>query len=181
MLLMYLLLGEAVFGGLGTGLYSILMIALIAVFLGGLMVGSTPEYPGKKITAGETRLAALYALPTSKVVLIFTALAIATPVGQAGLVTNTGPRGFTEILFAYASCMVDNGQSMAGLARITCFTTRPRLLSCWWVGSAWQPWLWHCLGDSRPRGAVQLPRRHCPAIPPCSAPWCSGRSYWWAG
>jgi len=91
------------------------MIALIAVFLGGLMVGSTPEYLGKKVTAGETRLAALYALLTPKVVLLFTAVAIATPVGRAALVTNTGPRGFTEILFAYASCMADNGQSMAGL------------------------------------------------------------------
>jgi K+-transporting ATPase ATPase A chain len=120
-LLMYLLLGEVVFGGLGTGLYSILMIALIAVFLGGLMVGSTPEYLGKKITAGETRLAALYALLTPKVVLIFTAVAIATPVGRAGLVTNTGPRGLTEILFAYASCMANNGQSMAGLSANSLF------------------------------------------------------------
>jgi K+-transporting ATPase ATPase A chain len=93
-----------------------LMIALIAVFLGGLMVGRTPEYLGKKITAGETRLAALYALLTPKVVLVLTAVAIAADAGRAGMVTNSGPRGFTEILFAYASCMANNGQSMAGLS-----------------------------------------------------------------
>ncbi|MGA2149923.1 MAG: potassium-transporting ATPase subunit KdpA [Bryobacteraceae bacterium] len=114
-LLMNMLLGEVVFGGLGTGLYSMLTIALIAVFLGGLMVGRTPEYLGKRITAGETRLAALYALLTPMVVLVLTAVAIATNAGRAGLVTNSGPRGFTEVIFAYASCMANNGQSMAGL------------------------------------------------------------------
>jgi K+-transporting ATPase ATPase A chain len=115
-LLVNMLLGEVVFGGLGTGLYSMLMIALIAVFLGGLMVGRTPEYLGKKITAAETRLAALYALLTPMVVLLLTAVAIATHAGRAGLVTNSGPRGFTEVLFAYASSMANNGQSMAGLS-----------------------------------------------------------------
>jgi K+-transporting ATPase ATPase A chain len=114
-LLMNMLLGEVVFGGLGTGLYSMLMIALIAVFLGGLMVGRTPEYLGKKISAAETRLAALYALLTPKVVLLLSAVAIATSAGRVGLVTNSGPRGLSEVLFAYASCMANNGQSMAGL------------------------------------------------------------------
>ena len=113
--LVNMLLGEVVFGGLGTGLYSMLMIALVAVFLGGLMVGRTPEYLGKKITAAETRLAALYALLTPVVVLVLTAVAIATNAGRAGLVTNGGPRAFTEVLFAYASCMANNGQTMAGL------------------------------------------------------------------
>jgi K+-transporting ATPase ATPase A chain len=79
------------------------------------MVGRTPEYLGKRITAAEIRLAALYALLTPMVVLLLTAAAIATHAGQAGLVTNSGPRGFTEMLFAYASCMANNGQSMAGL------------------------------------------------------------------
>jgi K+-transporting ATPase ATPase A chain len=80
------------------------------------MVGRTPEYLGKKITAAETRLAALYALLTPMVVLLLTAVAIATHAGRAGLVTNSGPRGFTEVLFAYASSMANNGQSMAGLS-----------------------------------------------------------------
>jgi K+-transporting ATPase ATPase A chain len=113
--LVNMLLGEVVFGGLGTGLYGMLMIALIAVFVGGLMVGRTPEYLGKKITAGETRLAALYALLTPKTVLILTAVAIVTHAGRAGLVTNSGTRAFTEVIFAYASCMANNGQTMAGL------------------------------------------------------------------
>jgi potassium-transporting ATPase potassium-binding subunit len=110
-----MLLGEIVFGGLGTGLYSMIMIALVAVFLGGLMTGRTPEYLGKKITAAETRLAVLYALLTPAVVLVLTAVAIATSAGRAGLVTNGGTRGFTEVLFAYASSMANNGQNMAGL------------------------------------------------------------------
>jgi potassium-transporting ATPase potassium-binding subunit len=113
--LMNMLLGEVVFGGLGTGLYSMIMIALVAVFLGGLMVGRTPEYLGKKITGVETRLAVLYALLTTKVVLVLTGLALATSAGRAGLVTNGGARGFTEVVFAYASSMANNGQTMAGL------------------------------------------------------------------
>jgi K+-transporting ATPase ATPase A chain len=113
--LLNMLLGEVVFGGLGTGLYSMVMIALMAVFLGGLMVGRTPEYLGKKLTAAETRLVALYALLTPAVVLVLTGVAIATDAGRAGLVTNGGTRGFTEVLFAYASTMANNGQSMAGL------------------------------------------------------------------
>jgi potassium-transporting ATPase potassium-binding subunit len=114
-LLLNMQIGEIVFGGLGTGLYSMVMIALVAVFLGGLMIGRTPEYLGKKITAAETRLAVLYALLTPAVVLVLTSVAIATNAGRAGLVTNTGTRGFTEVLFAYTSCMANNGQIMAGL------------------------------------------------------------------
>jgi K+-transporting ATPase ATPase A chain len=113
--LVNMLLGEVIFGGLGTGLYSMIMIALVAVFLGGLMVGRTPEYLGKKIRGTETRLAVLYALLTPAVVLVLTAVALATNAGRAGLVTNAGTHGFTEVLFAYASSMANNGQNMAGL------------------------------------------------------------------
>ncbi len=113
--LVFMLLGEVVFGGLGAGVYSIVMAALVGVFLGGLMVGRTPEYLGKKITSSETRWIALYALFSSMVVLVLTGIAVVTHAGRAGLVTNSGPRGFTEILFAYASCMANNGQTMAGL------------------------------------------------------------------
>jgi K+-transporting ATPase ATPase A chain len=114
--LLNMLLGEVVFGGLGTGLYSMVLIALVAVFLGGLMIGRTPEYLGKKITVAETRLTVLYALLTPALVLVLTAVALVTNAGRAGLVTNGGPRGFTEVLFAYASCMANNGQNMAGLS-----------------------------------------------------------------
>ena len=113
--LVNMLLGEVVFGGLGSGIYSIIMIALVAVFLGGLMVGRTPEYLGKKITGAETRLIVFYALLTPAVVLVLTGVALATSAGRAGLVTNGGTRGFTEVLFAYASSMANNGQNMAGL------------------------------------------------------------------
>jgi len=113
--LVNMLLGEVVFGGLGTGLYSMVLIALVGVFMGGLMVGRTPEYLGKTIAAGEARLIALYTLITPLVVLPLTGWASACAAGQAGVATNSGPHGFTEILFAYASCMANNGQSMAGL------------------------------------------------------------------
>jgi len=119
--LVFMLLGEVVFGGLGTGVYSIVMAALVGIFLGGLMVGRTPEYLGKRISSFETRWIALYALLTPMVVLLLTAVAVAASAGRAGLVTNSGSRGFTEILFAYASCMANNGQNMAGLNANTVF------------------------------------------------------------
>jgi potassium-transporting ATPase potassium-binding subunit len=119
--LVFMLLGEVVFGGLGAGVYSIVMTALLAVFLAGLMVGRTPEYLGKRIGVAEARWIALYALLTPMVVLSLTGLAIATKAGLAGLVTNSGPRGFSEILFAYASCVANNGLSMAGLNSNTVF------------------------------------------------------------
>ena len=113
--LVFMLLGEVVFGGLGAGVYSMVMVALVGVFLGGLMIGRTPEYLGKKIGSAETRWIALYALIIPKAVLALTAVAVATGAGRAGLVTNSGPHGFTEILFAYASSMTNNGLNMAGL------------------------------------------------------------------
>ncbi len=114
-LLVNMLLGEVVFGGLGTGLASLIIIALVGTFMGGLMVGRTPEYLGKTITAAEAKFIALYALLTPLIVLPFTSWALVTDAGLAGLTTNRGARGFTEILFAYASCMANNGQNMAGL------------------------------------------------------------------
>jgi potassium-transporting ATPase potassium-binding subunit len=114
-LLVNMLLGEVVFGGLGTGLVSLVMIALLGVFLGGLMVGRTPEYLGRTIGISEAKLVALHALLTPLVVLQLTAWAVATDAGRAGLAANGGPRGLSEIHFAYASCMANNGQSMAGL------------------------------------------------------------------
>ena len=85
------------------------------------MIGRTPEYLRKKISAGEARLTVLYALLTPKTVLVLTAVAIATKAGRAGMVTNGGTHGFTEILFAYASCMANNGQTMASLNANTVF------------------------------------------------------------
>ena len=113
--LVNMLLGEIVFGGLGTGLYSIIMIALVALFLAGLMIGRTPAFLGKKIRAPESKMIMLYILASSISILLFTALAVLTRAGLAGLGTNTGTHGFTEILFAYASANANNGQNFAGL------------------------------------------------------------------
>jgi K+-transporting ATPase ATPase A chain len=120
-LLINLLLGEIVFGGLGTGIYSMVMVVAIVVFLAGLMVGRTPEYLGKKIGPAENKMIMLYALAAPLVVLPLTAIAVSTKAGLAGLTTNGGPHGFTEILFAYASCFANNGQSFAGLNANTPF------------------------------------------------------------
>jgi K+-transporting ATPase ATPase A chain len=110
-----MLLGEVTFGGLGTGLYGMVMIALFAVFLGSLMIGRTPAYLGKKLGPTETKLVAAYALLTPAVVLPLTAVALATSAGRAGIGANPGPRGLTEVIYAYASSMANNGQTLASL------------------------------------------------------------------
>jgi K+-transporting ATPase ATPase A chain len=120
-LLVNMLLGELVFGGLGTGLYSMVMTAAVAVFLAGLMVGRTPEYLGKKIGPAENKMIMLFALAAPLFVLPLTAIAVSTRAGLSGLTTNTGPHGFTEILFAYSSCFANNGQAFAGLNVNTLF------------------------------------------------------------
>ncbi len=116
-----LLLGEVVFGGLGTGLISMVMAAAIAVFLAGLMVGRTPEYLGKKIGPCENKMVMLYALAAPVLILPLTGIAVSSRAGLSGLQTNTGPHGLTEILFAYASCFANNGQAFAGLNSNTIF------------------------------------------------------------
>jgi K+-transporting ATPase ATPase A chain len=111
-----MLMGEMVFGGLGTGLYSILFTAFLGLFAAGLMVGKTPEYAGKVIGAGELKLIMLYTLAAPATVLILTAFAVATPAGLAGLTTNRGAHGFSEILCAFTSAFANNGLSFAGLS-----------------------------------------------------------------
>ena len=113
--LINMLLGEIVYGGLGTGLYSMIFVALVALFVGGLMVGRTPEHLGKQIGPAEMKIIAVYTLVGPVIVLALTALAVVTNAGLSGLTTNAGAHGFTEILFAYASAFANNGQSMAGL------------------------------------------------------------------
>jgi K+-transporting ATPase ATPase A chain len=116
-----MLLGESVFGGLGTGLYSMVMAAAIAVFLAGLMVGRTPEYLGKKIGPPENKMIMLYALAGPLVILALTAIAVSTRAGLAALTTNSGPHGLTSILFAYTSSFSNNGQSFGGMTVNTPF------------------------------------------------------------
>ncbi len=114
-------LGEMIFGGLGTGIYSILMVALLGLFLTGLMIGRTPEYLGKRIEPPEMKLLAIYTLVGPVSVLALTAVAVVTAPGLAGLTTNSGPHGLTEILYAYTSSFANNGQSFAGLSANSLF------------------------------------------------------------
>lgn len=111
-----MLLGGIAFGGLGTGIYSIVLVALLAVFLCGLMIGRTPEYLGKKIGPYEIKLVAFYMLACPFFVLGLAAVAISVGPGLAGLTTNQGAHGFSEILYAYASAFANNGQTFAGLS-----------------------------------------------------------------
>ncbi|MGC1388016.1 MAG: potassium-transporting ATPase subunit KdpA [Steroidobacteraceae bacterium] len=113
-------LGEVAPGGVGTGLYSILMFAILGVFIAGLMIGRTPEYLGKKIEALEMKLASIFILTTPFVVLIGTAVAVVTVAGKAG-VANPGPHGFSEILYAFSSAANNNGSAFGGLSANTVF------------------------------------------------------------
>jgi K+-transporting ATPase ATPase A chain len=120
-LLVNLLLGEIVYGGLGTGLFSMIFVALLALYIGGLMVGRSPEHLGRRLGPPEMKIIALYTLLGPVTVLFLTALAVLTDAGRAGPTVNFGPHGFTEILFAYASAFANNGQSMASLNANTLF------------------------------------------------------------
>jgi K+-transporting ATPase ATPase A chain len=113
-------LGEVVFGGVGSGLYGMLIFALIAVFVSGLMVGRTPEYLGKKIEAFEMKMASLVILIPAVVVLAGTAAAVMLP-SAAGAVSNPGAHGFTQILYAFSSVANNNGSAFAGLGVDTPF------------------------------------------------------------
>jgi K+-transporting ATPase ATPase A chain len=108
--------GEVIFGGVGSGLYGMLVFAIVAVFIAGLMVGRTPEYLGKKIESYEMKMASILILIMPMVVLGLTALAVVTNVGKASISSaNPGPHGFSEILYAYTSQGNNNGSAFAGL------------------------------------------------------------------
>jgi len=115
-----MMLGEIIFGGVGSGLYGMLLFAVLAVFIAGLMVGRTPEYLGKKIEAKEVKMAMLAILILPLSMLGFTALATVLPTGLAGP-ANSGPHGFSEILYAFTSATANNGSAFAGLTANTPF------------------------------------------------------------
>ena len=115
-----MMLGEVVFGGVGSGLYGMLVFAVMAVFIAGLMIGRTPEYLGKKIEAYEMKMVALAILVTPLLVLVGTAVAVSTAAGVAG-VANPGAHGFSEILYAFTSAANNNGSAFAGLSANTPF------------------------------------------------------------
>jgi K+-transporting ATPase ATPase A chain len=113
-------LGEVVFGGVGSGLYGMLIFAIIAVFVSGLMVGRTPEYLGKKIEAFEMKMASLVILIPAVLVLAGTAAGVLAP-SAAGAVSNPGAHGFTQILYAFSSAANNNGSAFSGLNVNTAF------------------------------------------------------------
>jgi potassium-transporting ATPase potassium-binding subunit len=113
-------LGEVVYGGVGSGLYGMLVFAIIAVFVAGLMVGRTPEYLGKKIEAYEMKMASLVILIPPAVVLVGAAVAVVVPAGKASI-ANPGAHGFSEILYAFSSAGNNNGSAFAGLNANTPF------------------------------------------------------------
>jgi potassium-transporting ATPase potassium-binding subunit len=118
--LLLIQLGEVIFGGVGSGLYGMLIMAIITVFLAGLMVGRSPEYLGKKIEMFEMKMAALVILIVNALVKIGTALGVTMAAGVAGI-ANPGPHGFSEILYAFSSAANNNGSAFAGLSANTVF------------------------------------------------------------
>ena len=109
-----IMIGEVVFGGVGSGLYGIIIFVILTVFIAGLMVGRTPEYLGKKIEAFEVKMSMIAVLCPAIVILLFSAIACTIPAGLASL-NNGGPHGFSEILYAFASAAGNNGSAFGGL------------------------------------------------------------------
>jgi K+-transporting ATPase ATPase A chain len=128
-------LGEVVLGGVGTGLYSMLIFAIIGVFIAGLMIGRTPEYLGKKIEAFEMKMSSIAILVMPFIVLLGTAIAVSTADGKAG-VANPGAHGFSEILYAFSSAGNNNGSAFAGLSANTPFYNTV-LAVVMWLGRFW--------------------------------------------
>jgi K+-transporting ATPase ATPase A chain len=112
--LLNIMLGEVVFGGVGSGLYGVVVFVILAVFIAGLMVGRTPEYLGKKIEAYEVKMAMLSILIMSFTILVFSAVAVVEPFGTSSI-SNPGPHGLSQILYAYTSPVGNNGSAFGGL------------------------------------------------------------------
>jgi K+-transporting ATPase ATPase A chain len=161
-------LGEVVFGGVGSGLYGMLVFAIVAVFIAGLMVGRTPEYLGKKIEAYEMKMASIAILIPPLLVLVGTAIAVMTDAGKAGI-ANPGAHGFSEILYAFSSAGNNNGSAFAGLSANTPFyntaghrdVVRPLLAD--------RPVL-AIAGSLAPRSASRHGGARCPRTRRCSSP-----------
>ena len=121
-----IMLGEVVFGGVGAGLYGILIFVVLSVFIAGLMVGRTPEYLGKKIESYDVKMAMLYVLIFPLIILVLTAIFVLSPKVGLSALTNTGPHGLSEILYAFTSAVGNNGSAFAGLT----------VTSSWWYNVA---------------------------------------------
>jgi K+-transporting ATPase ATPase A chain len=123
-------LGEVIFGGVGSGLYGMLLFVIVAMFVAGLMVGRTPEYLGKKLEAKEVKMTMLAVLCLPLVMLGFTALAAVLPAGTSSI-ANPGPHGFSEMLYAYVSQAGNNGSAFAGLSGNTPFYNLTGAVDMW--------------------------------------------------
>ena len=123
-------LGEVVFGGVGSGLYGMLIFAILAVFIAGLMIGRTPEYLGKKIESFDMKMTSIAILATPILVLVGTAIAVAADGGKAGI-ANPGAHGFSEILYAFSSAANNNGSAFAGLSANTPFYNALLAIAVW--------------------------------------------------
>lgn len=158
-------LGEVVYGGVGSGLYGMLVFAIIAVFVAGLMVGRTPEYLGKKIEAYEMKMASLVILIPPAIVLLGTAVAVVTSGGKAGIL-NPGPHGFSEVLYAFSSAGNNNGSAFAVSAPTPPFTISRSGLRCSSPGTGWpfRPW------RSRDRSSAKSWSRRGPGPSPPTRP-----------
>jgi K+-transporting ATPase ATPase A chain len=113
--LINIMLGEVVFGGVGAGMYGVLIFVVLSVFIAGLMVGRTPEYLGKKIEAYDVKMAMLYALIFPLSILVLSAISSLSPAFGLSTLTNSGPHGLTEVLYAFTSATGNNGSAFAGL------------------------------------------------------------------
>lgn len=128
--LMLMQFGEVIFGGVGTGLYGMLVFAILAVFIAGLMIGRTPEYLGKKIQAYEMKMSSIAILVTPLLVLAGTAIAVMADAGKAGML-NPGAHGFSEVLYAFTSAANNNGSAFAGISANTPFYNTMLAIAMW--------------------------------------------------
>jgi K+-transporting ATPase ATPase A chain len=128
--MLFIQLGEVIFGGVGSGLYGMLVFALLAVFVAGLMIGRTPEYVGKKIESFEMKMVAIVVLLTPLLVLLGTSIAVLADAGKAGI-SNPGAHGFSEILYAFSSAANNNGSAFAGLSVNTPFYNWLLAIAMW--------------------------------------------------
>ncbi|WP_028210437.1 potassium-transporting ATPase subunit KdpA [Paraburkholderia mimosarum] len=128
--LLFIQLGEVIFGGVGSGLYGMLVFALLAVFVAGLMIGRTPEYVGKKIESFEMKMVSIVVLLTPLLVLLGTSIAVLADAGKAGI-ANPGAHGFSEILYAFSSAANNNGSAFAGLTVNTPFYNSLLAIAMW--------------------------------------------------
>lgn len=128
--LLLIQLGEVIFGGVGSGLYGMLVFALLAVFVAGLMIGRTPEYVGKKIESYEMKMVSIAILLTPLLVLVGTSIGVLSPLGTAGI-ANPGPHGFSEVLYAFSSAANNNGSAFAGLSVNTPFYNVLLAIAMW--------------------------------------------------